>query len=197
MIKIKNSEKNTNKHTEKGLMLLENSINTVGVIESISVAKDGTIISGHARKSIFEKNGKVAKEIHLKENEYPVIVTDIEPESKQYYEAQIYANTTAKNNFNLDSDLIDELAEEFDLDIIELGVEVMEDTGDYFDVDDDSGTKNVDKPSTSDNDYSTFELVMLHENKLILIETLNKIKNNFLFEKQEEALMELVRHFNK
>lgn len=36
MIKIKASNRNTNKHTQDGMELLENSINKVGVIESIS-----------------------------------------------------------------------------------------------------------------------------------------------------------------
>jgi ParB-like chromosome segregation protein Spo0J len=52
-------------------------------------------------------------------------------------------------------------------------------------------------PKPTDDDYSTFEMVMLHQNKLLLLETLNKIKNNFLFEKQEDSLMELVRQYNK
>ena len=89
MIDIKPSQRNTNKHTKDGMDLLENSINKVGVIESISVASDGTIISGHARFEHFEKQGKKPIEIHLKENEYPVIVTDIENNSKEYFEAQI------------------------------------------------------------------------------------------------------------
>jgi hypothetical protein len=52
-------------------------------------------------------------------------------------------------------------------------------------------------PKASDDNYSVFELVMLHENKLLLIETLSKVKNNFLFEKNEDALMEILRIYNK
>lgn len=126
MIKIKPSQRNTNKHTKDGMDLLENSINKVGVIESISVASDGTIISGHARFEHFEKQGKKPIEIHLKENEYPVIVTDIENNSKEYFEAQILANTTANKNFDLDIEMIEVIAEEFDIDIEEIGVEVVE-----------------------------------------------------------------------
>ena len=128
MIDIKPSQRNTNKHTKDGMDLLENSINKVGVIESISVASDGTIISGHARFEHFEKQGKKPIEIHLKENEYPVIVTDIENNSKEYFEAQILANTTANKNFDLDIEMIEVIAEEFDIDIEEIGVEVEDDT---------------------------------------------------------------------
>jgi hypothetical protein len=124
MIKIKPSQKNTNLHTEKGMQLLEQSIDKAGVLESISVATDGTIISGHARKEIFDKKGMVAKEIELKDNEFAVIKTKIEPNTKQYYEAQILANTTANKNFNLDTELIEEIVEEFDIDIEEAGVDI-------------------------------------------------------------------------
>ena len=126
MIKIKPSSKNTNKHTEDGMQLLKTSIDKVGVLESISVTKEGTIISGHARNSIFLEKGMVAKEIHLAENEYPVIVTDIEDNTKQYYEAQILANTTANKNFNLNNELVEEIAVEYDIDIVEVGVDVEE-----------------------------------------------------------------------
>ncbi len=126
MIKIKPSKRNSNLHTNFGMQLLENSIDKVGVIESISVATDGTIISGHARKEAFDKKNMIAKEIKLLPNEYPVILTDIENNSKEYYEAQILANTTANKNFNLDTELIEEIAVEFDIDIEEVGVEVEE-----------------------------------------------------------------------
>lgn len=67
----------------------------------------------------------------------------------------------------------------------------------YFDVDEKNENHLNNSPKASDNDYSIFELVMLHENKLILLDTLNKVKNEFLFEKQEEALMEIIRNYNK
>lgn len=125
MIRIKPSNRNTNKHTEAGMELLENSINEVGVIESISVTKQGTIISGHARKEKFDKKGFVPKEIILAENEYPVIVrNDIEDNTDTYYKAQILANTTAHQNYNLDVEEIEVIAEEYDLNLEELGIEV-------------------------------------------------------------------------
>jgi hypothetical protein len=121
---IKPSKRNSNKHTDKGMQLLETSIDKVGVIESISVTQEGTIISGHARKEIFDKKGMVAKEIKLAENEYPVIVTEIEDNTKEYFEAQILANTTANKNFNLDIEVIEVIAEEYDIEIEEVGVEI-------------------------------------------------------------------------
>lgn len=60
----------------------------------------------------------------------------------------------------------------------------------------DNETEKNNQPRTTDDDYSCFELIMLHENKIQLLETLNKVKNNYLFEKQEEALMEILRVYN-
>ena len=151
MIDIKPSQRNTNKHTKDGMDLLENSINKVGVIESISVASDGTIISGHARFEHFEKQGKKPIEIHLKENEYPVIVTAIENNSKEYFEAQILANTTANKNFDLDIEMIEVIAEEFDIDIEEVGVEIY-------------NSNNIDLDSFFEEDNSE----KINKNKIIL-----------------------------
>ncbi len=148
MIDIKPSQRNTNKHSKDGMDLLENSINKVGVIESISVASDGTIISGHARFEHFEKQGKKPIEIHLKENEYPVIVTDIENNSKEYFEAQILANTTANKNFDLDIEMIEVIADEFDIDIEEIGVDVVENN--YNDTDYSDKNKEIDTDDFED-----------------------------------------------
>ena len=127
MIRVKPSKRNTNKHTEKGMQLLGTSIDEVGVIESISVTKQGTIISGHARKEKFDEKGLVPKEITLAENEYPVIVrNDIEDDTDRYYKAQILANTTAHQNYNLDLEEVEEVAEEYGFELEELGIEIEE-----------------------------------------------------------------------
>lgn len=127
MIRIKPSKRNTNKHTEKGMQLLGNSIDEVGVIESISVTKQGTIISGHARKEKFDEKGLVPKEITLAENEYPVIVrNDIEDDTDTYYKAQILANTTAHQNYNIDLEEVEAIAEEYEFELEELGIEIEE-----------------------------------------------------------------------
>ena len=127
MIRIRPSKRNTNKHTEKGMQLLGTSIDEVGVIESISVTKQGTIISGHARKEKFDEKGLVPKEITLAENEYPVIVrNDIEDDTDRYYKAQILANTTAHQNYNLDLEEVEEVAEEYGFELEELGIEIEE-----------------------------------------------------------------------
>jgi ParB-like chromosome segregation protein Spo0J len=123
--KIKLDPRNFNKHTEDGMILLENSIREVGVIESISIDNNGDIITGNARFQTFEKLGYKPKIIKLEENEYPVIQTNLEGEKK--VKAAIFANTISQKNINLDLNLIQEVAvEEFNIDLEELGIEVVE-----------------------------------------------------------------------
>ena len=62
-----------------------------------------------------------------------------------------------------------------------------------FDVDGSEIDAVAKEPKMTDDDYSLFELVMKHENKIILLELLSKIKKEYVFEKQEEALMEIIR----
>jgi len=64
---------------------------------------------------------------------------------------------------------------------------------DLFDVNDSEIDSLSKEPKMTDDDYSLFELVMLHENKIIFLELLSKIKKEYVFEKQEEALMEIIR----
>lgn len=71
------------------------------------------------------------------------------------------------------------------------GMDVWEQKdGDYFDVEDEIEQEK--KPRATDDDYSVFELVMLHENKLVFLQLLNEIKAEKKIEKQEDALMELI-----
>jgi hypothetical protein len=126
MIRIKLDKRNTNKHTPQGLELLDKSIDQVGVIESYTISNDGVVISGNARHEKISQ--KLSKEPIIVETDgtEPIIIkrTDIESNTKKFHEASILANTTAHKNFNLDIELIEDIAEEFDIDIEEVGVDI-------------------------------------------------------------------------
>jgi hypothetical protein len=130
--------------------LLQKSIEKVGVIESISVADDGTIISGHARKEVFDKKGMRAKEIELDDDEFAVLKTKIKANSKEYYEAQILANTTGHKNYNLDVEEIEIIAEEYGIDIEEIGVEGVE----FYNTDYSEKNKEFDSNDFEDQKYT-------------------------------------------
>lgn len=52
-------------------------------------------------------------------------------------------------------------------------------------------------PKPSDANYSKFELVMEHTNKLLVVESLNNIRQDRHFEKLEDALVWLVKIYNE
>lgn len=131
MKKIKISDfiqdtKNHNKHTEEGMALLENSIHKVGVIESITISNDNHIISGNARQETMDRILNTEPIVIETDGTRPIILkrTDIESDTKQFYEASILANTTSKKNINIDEVVIEELIEQFEIDAEELGLDL-------------------------------------------------------------------------
>mgnify|MGYP006318843619 FL=1 len=125
-------DKNNNKHTAYGMDLLEKSVNKVGIIESITVSNDDKIISGNARHEVIGKNFEKEALVIETDGTQPIIIkrTDIESDTKQFYEASILANTTAKKNIDFDMEVIDSLAVEYDIDIVDLGVDIIDYTKD-------------------------------------------------------------------
>lgn len=55
----------------------------------------------------------------------------------------------------------------------------------------------TDGPKASMDDYSRYEIVMLHTNKVEFVKTLTEIKNKMGFDTQEESIMHLVRNYAK
>ena len=190
MIRIKPSKRNTNKHTEKGMQLLSNSIDEVGVIESISVTKQGTIISGHARKEKFDEKGLVPKEITLADNEYPVIVrNDIEDDTDTYYKAQILANTTAHKNYNLDIEEVEAVADEYGFELDKLGVEVENTNNDDFIIygEDNVYTKKIKSPHYEITGDKPSDLELINDEKTQTL--IQEIKNSNIDKKDKDFLI--------
>ena len=121
-------DKNNNKHTAYGMDLLEKSVNKVGIIESITVSNDDKIISGNARHEVIGKHFEKEALIIETDGTQPIVIkrTDIESNTKEFYEASILANTTAKKNIDFDMEVIDTLVEEFDIDVVDLGVDIVD-----------------------------------------------------------------------
>jgi|694.fasta_scaffold67251_5 hypothetical protein len=131
---IKPDSRNTNKHTEYGMHTLDNSLEQVGIIESVTISNDNVIISGNAR---HEKIGqKFTNDAIIVETDgtTPVVIkrTDIESGTKEFHKASILANTVAQKNQNIDVELVEVLADEFEFEVSEVFVEVLEEK-DYSD----------------------------------------------------------------
>jgi hypothetical protein len=157
-------DKNNNKHTAYGMDLLEKSVNKVGIIESITVSNDDKIISGNARHEVIGKNFDKEAIVIETDGTQPIIIkrTDIESNTKQFYEASILANTTAKKNIDFDIEVIESLGVEYDIDVVDLGVDIYNnDTinlDNFFEEDNNNNKENKNKIVLEYSDED-FELV--------------------------------------
>ena len=157
-------DKNNNKHTAYGMDLLEKSVNKVGIIESITVSNDDKIISGNARHEVIGKNFTKEALVIETDGTQPIIIkrTDIESNTKQFYEASILANTTAKKNIDFDIEVIESLGVEYDIDVVDLGVDIYNnDTinlDNFFEEDNNNNKENKNKIVLEYTDED-FELV--------------------------------------
>lgn len=120
-------DNNFNAHTPQGMGLLEKSIETVGIIESVTVSADDKVISGNARQEVIRQKFSDEDAIVIEtDGTKPVIIkrTDIKSNTKQFFKAALLANTVSKHNVNLDLDKIQEVAvNEYGIEVEELGVE--------------------------------------------------------------------------
>ena len=62
----------------------------------------------------------------------------------------------------------------------------------FFDVEDVENNEN--KPKASDDNYSVFEMIMLHEDKIFLLNVLNNIKKEFDLKTTADALLHLAKN---
>ncbi len=77
------------------------------------------------------------------------------------------------------------------------GLDNWQNKDDFFDIDLENESSENNSPKASDDDYSVFELIMQHKNKIFLLNVLNNIKKEFNFEKIEEALMHVINNYKK
>jgi hypothetical protein len=156
---LKKDKRNHNRHTDEGMELLKHSVNTVGVIESITVSSDNEIISGNGRHEVMsEKLGDVEPIVIETDGSRPVILkrTDIKSNTPEFYKAAILANTTAEKNIDIDETIVQELAGEFSLELDEMGIDLDLGGGPGFDDDydeDDASEQMETDGGNSDSDY--------------------------------------------
>jgi len=152
-------------------------------IRPIVVNKDMMVLGGNMRLKACLEAGMT---------EAPIIVADnlTEEQQKEF----LIKDNVSGGQFDWDI-----IANEWDSDLLlEWGVDAWSVDLDTLNIENsENETTSETNNKITDDDYSLFQLVMLHENKILLQDTLNNIKKNFLFEKVEDAIMELVRTYNK
>ncbi|WP_175404695.1 ParB/Srx family N-terminal domain-containing protein, partial [Endozoicomonas atrinae] len=169
---------NSRIHDEEQVIQICSSIKEFGFTNPVLIDEENGIIAGHGRLM-------AAKKLELKT--VPCIV--LEGLSEAQKKAYVIADNSIALNSSWDMDKLSlELeslkTEDFDLDLLGFDENFFQvSTDEFFDVpdappasgDSDSGDR---EPRRTDEGYSAFELVMLHENKLRLIEVINEIKND-------------------
>lgn len=113
---LKFDDKNFNKHSAKGMGLLEKSLQQYGGGRSILIDKDNNIIAGNG---IIEAAGNVGLEdLQIVESDGTKIIavkrTDIELNSQIGREMALADNATAAEDLTWDNETIAEVAQEFD-----------------------------------------------------------------------------------
>lgn len=153
-------------------------------LRPIVVNEEMVILGGNMRFKACIEAGKT---------EVPVIIAKgLSPEKQN--EFLIKDNVSGGE---WDYDILANEWSELDLDV--WGVNVWQPNNDLFSMegDDESDVSLPKEPKASDDGFSIFEMVMEHENKIVLVELLNKIKKEYAFEKLEDSLMEVVRIYKK
>lgn len=149
-------------------------------LRPIVVNKEMVILGGNMRHKAAVAAGLT---------DIPVIIADnLTPEQEKEF--------LIKDNVSGGEWDWDVLANEWNsVDLSNWGLDVWQNPDESLENDDDDDDNERAAPRGSDDDFSVYELIMLHTNKLQLLEVLNEVKQANQFDKQEDALMEIIRQF--
>jgi hypothetical protein len=144
--------RNANSHTDRGMEMLESSIDEVGWIGAITVAADGEVFDGSARHEVagralpkdavvIDHDGK--KAIYIRRTDIP------NAKDPRAVKAGILANRTAEVNLEWDTEALEAIGEEIDL-TPWFTDEEMAGWGDAVDGDWDAPSDEEDEEATAD-----------------------------------------------
>lgn len=148
-------------------------------VRPIVVNKDMVVLGGNMRLKAIKEAGY--KDIAVE------IVDWNEDQQKEFI---------VKDNASFGEWNWDDLANNWDEEqLVEWGVDtwVSKNNDDLLELEEKTEEESTSIPKITDEGYSLFEIVMLHENKVHLFDVLNQVKKEFLFDKTEDALMEIIR----
>lgn len=178
-------DKNFNKHTEQGMTLLEKSLQELGAGRSILVDKNNNIISGNG---IAEAAGRVGiKKVRVIEVQGDELVavrrTDMELDSEKGRKMALADNATAAVDLSWDYDTLQTVADEFDIDTEEWGVEMdtinQDDFGDQFSLPDgEKGLATMNFTLANEQAEKIKEALNIARNDLTQIETFGNENSN-------------------
>lgn len=185
-------QNNANKGREFGQHLLEKSLRELGAGRSILADKNGNVIAGNKTLETAAAIGMNDVIIVPSDGTKLIVVqrTDLDIDSKQGRELAIADNKVSQANLDFDDDVLQELGEEFDIDLDVWGFSSFE-TGD-------DETEPTEKEPKVD-DKITFQLSTHQQEQLKKALTTAKLEAELdqVKETDGEALMILVKEFLK
>lgn len=121
-------DKNFNKGTEKGLILMNSSFENFGAARSVLIDKNNKIIAGNKSALIAKTHGIDKVRIIETTGDELVAVkrTDIDLDSTKGRELALADNMTAKENINLDYNEIQRCVEEVKIDTAAWGIKDLD-----------------------------------------------------------------------
>ena len=212
---------NARNHSEKQLIEIARSIQRFGFVNPVLVDPAGEIIAGHGRAAAADKLGMdkvpviVLADLSEKEKRALRLADNRIAENSTWDHNLLQAELRSLQELEVDTEGLGWDGNELDQLLAE-AISILpdnplepskpatqqDDDDDEEDIDGDGGEDDTPEqplkpaePKASDDDYSQFELIMLHENKIRLVECLSKIRAENLYDKLEDALMHLVRHY--
>jgi ParB/Sulfiredoxin domain len=182
---LKEHPANPNKHPPEQVALLAKIIRASGWRNPIVVSnRSGLITKGHARFKAATL---------LREKSAPVDFQDYDSEKEEI--ADMIADNRLAELADLDRSMLRELAEQlddgaFDMDLTGFDNAALEELMT-------AAPPEQEKPRQSDDDYSKFELVMFHENKIRFVAVLDLIRSEQNLITIEESMMFLIDQYEK
>ena len=189
-------ERNANKHTARGLGMLDQSMSKDGWIGAITTANDGETFDGSARlETAYERFGEDVEPIIVEsDGTRPIIVkrTDIpNAQSEQAKRLSIAANRIAAIDLSWDAEILAEIADEVDLssmffedELEALLSQVEDDDLDYAYQNKEIDTDNLDSSGT-------FKFTFEYTQYLKLIARFNEYKSEHGITEDDQAFAKL------
>lgn len=150
-------------------------------VRPLVIDEDNVVLGGNMRLKALESAGVFEVPVHR--------VTGWSEKQKREF--------IIKDNIGYGEWDYDLLANNWNTELLnEWGLNLWDAKEDYFDLDD-SDEPQEREPSLADDDYSKFEIVMLHDNKIRFLKILSDIKSDYMLDKQEDAIVKLIDIYNE
>ena len=196
-------QKNFNKGSEFGDRLMTESFQKFGAGRSVLIDKNNRLISGNKSSAKFgELGGENVVIVDADPNTLIAVRRkDLDLDTPEGREFALADNATAKANIVWAEDIIAETVGVMEAQTWGVYVAPTNFEGDGNDLppidSNPGGGKGAKTPKISDDRYSSFEVIMEHENKLKLIEAIDEVRLRLEMPTMELALMEILHGYQQ